>query len=133
MDVQGFFLRSLVLVVHVKCFFWNCGRTPLGDGELCKQHQKKADGQEISRCRLCAFWKPVSYPQCKRCLESSLGSTAGAASGEGVGEVVVAPLSREYSPAWEKGDEGVDEYYAYLLQLEDGSFYPGMAVTCGPG
>ena len=38
-----------------------------------------------------------------------------------------SPLpAREHSPAWRRGDEAAACFYAYLLRLDDGSFYAGQ-------
>ena len=32
---------------------------------------------------------------------------------------------QEWSPKWEKGDRNCNEFFAYLLEMNDGSFYAG--------
>ncbi len=137
------------------CAFWDCLRPipPLGD--LCQQHHRERQTGKINRCLGCGRLKHTQYELCLDCYggqsQPKRRHTAGDpniepdmtpdetgeagcsswpdADWNGVTGGVRERRSRyevEESPAWSLGDARADTFYAYLLKLKDGTFYPGQ-------
>jgi len=71
----------------------------------------------IDKCPECGRFKDVGFGVCKDCYA--------ALQKRSVDKKSYSPIRREYSKAWEKGDQGVEKFYAYILKDDKGKFYAG--------
>ena len=138
------------------CAFWDCLRPIPPPGDLCRQHYRERQAGKIDRCLGCGRLKHTRYELCLDCYggqsQPERGHTAGnpnAAGADaadetgypswpdtdwntdwnGVSGALRERRSRyevEESPAWSLGDARTGTFYAYLLKLKDGTFYPGQ-------
>lgn len=138
------------------CAFWDCLRPIPPPGDLCRQHYRERQAGKIDRCLGCGRLKHTRYELCLDCYggqsQPERGHTAGNpnAAGADAADETGYPSwpdtdwntdwnggagalrerrSRyevEESPAWSLGDARTGTFYAYLLKLKDGTFYPGQ-------
>ena len=121
------------------CSFWSCGLTVSGNLRFCRDHEAGRRDGSVDDCPGCGRGKHSRYPcclDCRRVRDDSASREAGLASGQSSGQSsgpAVSPQgsrgplpARERSPAWRQGDEAASCFYAYLLRLDDGSFYAGQ-------
>ena len=89
-----------------ECLYAGCGREIPGDHYLCKTHYFRLSEGSVEPCPGlgCKRFKSTSYEHCADCSKH---------------------LEPESDPAWDAGDEGCSEFYAYLLVSPDGEWYPG--------
>lgn len=133
------------------CAFWDCLRPVPLHGDLCRQHFRERQAGKINRCLGCGRLKQTQYELCLDCYGSQSQPKRRHAAGDpnaadevehpswpdtdwntdwnGVAGGMRERRSRyevEESPAWSLGDTRTDTFYAYLLKLKDGTFYPGQ-------
>lgn len=89
-----------------ECLYAGCGHEIPSDHYLCKRHYFRLGQGLIEPCpgQGCQRFKSVSYEYCADCSKH---------------------LEPESDPAWEPGDEGCTEFFAYLLLSDNGDWYPG--------
>ena len=109
------------------CGYWDCSRPIRADHFLCREHYEDyADGL-IDECPACGRFKYALYEACLDCYSGKpVPVPFTARSGRGAVAERRGPYRTEHSKAWERGDEGVEEFYVYVLKLDDGSFYAGQ-------
>ena len=90
----------------LECLYAGCGKEIPSDHYLCKTHYFRLGEKLIEPCpgMGCKRFKSVSYEYCADCSKL---------------------LQAESDPAWEAGDEGCAEFFAYLLVSPTGDWYPG--------
>ena len=138
------------------CAFWDCLRPIPPPGDLCRQHYRERQTGKIDRCLGCGRLKHTRYELCLDCYggqsqperrhtagnPNAAGADAADETGypswpdtdwntdwNGVAGALRERRSRyevEESPAWSLGDARTGTFYAYLLKLKDGTFYPGQ-------
>ena len=129
------------------CAFWDCLRPVPPHGDLCQQHFRERQAGRVDRCLGCGRLKHTQYELCLDCYggqsrpkrrdtagDSNAADEAGYPSWpdtdwNGAAGGMRERRSRyevEESPAWSLGDTRTDTFYAYLLKLKDGTFYPGQ-------
>ena len=138
------------------CAFWDCLRPIPPPGDLCRQHHRERQTGKIDRCLGCGRLKHTRYELCLDCYggqsqperrhtagnPNAAGADAADETGypswpdtdwntdwNGVSGALRERRSRyevEESPAWSLGDARTGTFYAYLLKLKDGTFYPGQ-------
>ena len=89
-----------------ECLYAGCGREIPTDHYLCKKHYSLLKDGKAEPCpdQRCNRFKSADYDYCRDC------STV---------------LEPESDPLWEAGDEGCNEFFAYLLVSPKGQWYPG--------
>ena len=89
-----------------ECLYAGCGREIPSDHYLCKTHYFRLSEGSVGACpgQGCKRFKSISYDCCAECSKH---------------------LEPESDPAWEAGDEGWSEFFAYLLVSAEGDWYPG--------
>ena len=77
-----------------ECLYAGCGREIPSDHYLCKKHYFRLGEGLVEPCpgQQCGRCKSISYDFCAECSKV---------------------LEAESDPAWEAGDEGYDEFFAY--------------------
>ena len=90
----------------LECLYAGCGREIPSDHYLCKTHYFRLSEGSVGACpgQGCKRFKSISYDCCAECSKH---------------------LEPESDPAWEAGDEGWSEFFAYLLVSAEGDWYPG--------
>ena len=91
--------------VH-ECAYAGCGKHVPPDHFLCVRHYARFNDGHVMPCpgEGCKRFKSAEYERCADCAK--------------------APRA-ESDPAWDAGDLGCGEFYAYLLLLDGGEFYAG--------
>jgi len=109
------------------CAFCDCSRPVRGGRSLCREHADQyADGL-IDECPDCGRFKYACFELCFDCHGRHAASPP--TSPRDVRSAIAerrSPYETEHSTAWEAGDQGVEEFYVYILRLDDGSFYAGQ-------
>jgi len=99
------------------CQYWNCNINVRSNHFLCAEHYEDYLEYVINKCPVCGRYKDAGFDVCKDCYSSS--------KKRGTDNISNSPIRREYSKAWEKGDQGVEKFYAYILKDDKGNFYAG--------
>ena len=89
-----------------ECLYAGCGREIPGDHYLCKKHYARLSEGTVEPCpgQGCKRFKSSEYDCCANCAKL---------------------LEPESDPAWDAGDAGCGEFFAYLLVSSTGDWYPG--------
>ena len=87
---------------------------------FCIQHYHMWKDGFLDQCPKCREFKSKRYPYCQRC---QLGIS---------GDTLEKNYSLEHSEAWLKGDKNAKQFYAYVLQLNDGKYYVGHTRNLRP-
>jgi len=99
------------------CQYWNCDIDVHSNHFLCAEHYDDYREYIIDKCPGCGRFKDVGFDVCKDCYS--------AAQKRGADKKSDSTIRREYSKVWEKGDQGVEKFYAYILKDDKGTFYAG--------
>ena len=125
------------------CAFWDCLGPIPQHGDLCPRHFTEREAGMINRCLGCGRSKYIQYELCLDCYGGQSQNRAGDPNAEAeagypswpdmdwngaAGSMRERPSRYEVeeSSAWSLGDARTDTFYAYLLKLKDGTFYPGQ-------
>lgn len=104
------------------CRYWECNRHIEHGHFLCAEHyQNRKDGL-IDQCPKCQRFKEAKYPLCLNCRDGRPVAPWEPPAGIPTPN---RPNRPEHSDAWTRGDKGVDEFFAYILKLDNGDFYVG--------
>ena len=107
------------------CKFWDCGIS-VGPGQfLCGDHYRAYRKGEIDVCPGCKLYKLAKYETCQDCRKGAESLTS-RQSGSSKSPCRPTRCRREDSAAWAAGDAEANEFYVYILKLNDGSFYAGQ-------
>ena len=101
-----------------KCQYWNCNINVRSNHFLCAEHYEEYQEYMIDKCPECGRFKDVGFDVCKDCYDNSKKRSAN--------KITNSPIRRENSKTWEKGDQGIEIFYVYILKDEKGEFYPGQ-------
>ena len=99
------------------CQYWNCNIGVRFNHFLCSEHYEDYQEYVIDKCPECGRFKDVGFDVCKDCY--------GALNKRSVGKKSSSSIKIEHSKTWEKGDQGVEKFYAYILKDDKGNFYAG--------
>jgi len=105
------------------CRYWKCNRRIPPHHSLCTEHYEyKRDGL-IDQCPKCHRFKDARYELCLDCHDGRP-----VAPWEPHAGIPTTNLSNglEHSAAWTNGDKGIDEFFVYILKLDNGDFYVGQ-------
>ena len=100
------------------CQYWNCSTNVRSNHFLCAEHYEDYQEYVIDKCPECGRFKDVGFDVCKDCYGALKKGTVANKSN--------SPIRREYSKTWEKGDQGVETFFVYILKDDKGEFYPGQ-------
>ena len=98
------------------CRFWNCPKRVRGSHDYCYEHYQAYLKDEIDDCPGCGLAKSAKYRTCLDCRPTESSRS----------EKPKKTYRREHSDAWKAGDSEADEFYVYILKIDDGSFYAGQ-------
>ncbi len=105
------------------CGYWECNRRIRHGHFLCTDHwQYRQDGL-IDQCPKCHRFKDARYPLCLDCRD---GRPVAPWEPPAAIPTLNRPNGLEHSDAWKKGDRGADEFFVYVLKLDNGDFYVGQ-------
>jgi putative endonuclease len=97
------------------CLYWECDVEIKRNHFACRDHWEANHEGEVDECPSCDNLKRSDYDLCRPCeLEART-----------ILKEDRSTYAPDPSPAWAVGDEGIDEFYAYILKLDDGGFYAG--------
>ena len=99
------------------CQYWNCNINIRSNHFLCAEHYEDYLEYVIDKCPECGRYKDAGFDVCKDCY--------GALKKGSVDKKSDSPIRIEHSKAWEKGDQGVEKFFVYILKDEKGEFYSG--------
>jgi predicted GIY-YIG superfamily endonuclease len=124
--VRQIYLFIMVLIEPKTCAYWSCRREVQGRNYLCSDHYDAYKDGVINKCPECGRYKDEAYDLCLTCWnkhhstsqQKALNSNNNRYSNKTKYKV-------EHSKAWDKADEGAEHFFAYILKLDDGSFYVG--------
>ncbi len=103
--------------VHGKsCKFWDCRKRVRGRHIYCYDHYQAFQNGDVDDCPGCGRGKSSSYSACLDCRPTEPAKPTKSRK----------TYRREHSDAWEAKDAEADEFYVYVLKLDDGSFYAGQ-------
>ncbi len=97
-----------------RCEFWAC-TTPIKNNEiLCIDHYYMFQDGSLDLCPKCNRYKSIAYKHCRDCQFNL--------------PIAMKELSYkpERSKAWMKGDEGSQQFYVYIMGLDNGNYYIGQ-------
>ena len=100
------------------CRYWNCNRNIRANYFLCPEHYQDLGDYVINKCPQCGRYKDVEYDICKDCYAIFTKKNVVSKSD--------SRFRREHSKSWEKGDEGVEKFFVYILKSDKGEFYVGQ-------
>jgi predicted GIY-YIG superfamily endonuclease len=116
----------MVLIETKTCAYWSCRREVQGHNYLCPDHYDAYKDRVINKCPDCGRFKNEVYELCLVCWKKRYAaSQMKALSSNDNGNGKKLTYTMEYSKAWDKADEGAEHFFAYILKLDDGSFYVG--------
>ncbi|MDA1258216.1 MAG: GIY-YIG nuclease family protein, partial [Chloroflexi bacterium] len=102
------------------CTYWDCDVAVQASHFACREHWEAFQEDELEECPNCDNLMSAEYELCRPCEV------------EGRPRISESRTTYEVesSPAWEAGDEGVDEFYAYILKIDPAAkdskvFYAG--------
>lgn len=101
------------------CQFWDCAIRVRPGHFLCYDHFVAWEDRLLDKCRACGRFIDAQYDLCLDCYRRHPSANRGSSQPRGRYEP-------EYSPAWEAEDEAADEFYVYILKLDDAKFYAGQ-------
>lgn len=107
-----------------RCLFWECNAPIPPNHFLCRIHFKGFQENLIDECTGCNRAKDRQYNLCLDCYNSRpLQNRRGAArSAQGARRW----YKKEHSPEWERRDAAANEFFVYILKLDNGRFYVGQ-------
>jgi predicted GIY-YIG superfamily endonuclease len=111
-------LNSKPVTSKKTCQYWNCNTYVRSNHFLCTEHYEDYQEYVIDKCPECGRFKDVGFDVCKDCYSALKQRT--------VDKKSKSPIRREYSKTWEKGDQGVENFFVYILKDEQGEFYSGQ-------
>ncbi|MFQ5861269.1 MAG: GIY-YIG nuclease family protein [Dehalococcoidia bacterium] len=108
-----------------ECLFWDCDVPIRPDHVFCYDHFQDLQDGLIDECPGCSRAKYAQYDVCLDCYRNPPPHLprVKAAPSPGPKYQWYRP---EYSEAWEKGDATADQFFVYILKLDNGEFYPGQ-------
>jgi len=98
------------------CQYWNCSKNIRANHFLCAEHYEDYEDYVIDRCPKCGRYKDIEYDVCKDCY---------AAPKKSIAKASYPQVRVEHSKVWEKGDQGVEKFFVYILKNNTGEFYAG--------
>ena len=99
------------------CQFWNCNINIRSNHFLCAEHYEDYLEYLIDKCPKCGRYKDAGFDVCKDCY--------GTLKKRSVDKISNSSIRIEHSKAWERGDQGVEKFFVYILKDEKGEFYSG--------
>jgi len=99
------------------CQHWNCNKNIRYNHFLCAEHYEDWEEYLIDKCPECGRYKDLEFDVCKDCYANLRNKNIERKSG--------SQIRIEHSKAWEKGDQGVEKFFVYILKDDKGAFYPG--------
>ena len=106
-------------IIAKRCAFWDCAEPIRSHYLLCYDHFLDREEGLINECPRCKRFKDSRYELCLDCEQSKpLREPRNQKKPE-------PRYEPEDSRAWDKGDKGISEFYAYILKLNQGEFYAG--------
>src|SRR3990172_3058844 len=104
------------------CGYWECDKRIRHHHFLCGEHYEDLVDGLIDQCPKCHRFKDARYDLCLDCYYRRRVAPWNPPA-------AISPPNRpnrlEHSDAWTKGDKGVDEFFVYILKLDNGDFYVG--------
>lgn len=100
-----------------KCQYWNCNKNIRANHFLCTEHYEDYQDYVIDKCPECGRYKDIEYDVCKDCYATPKKKS--------VTKDPYPKIRVEHSKAWEKGDQGVEKFFVYILKNDMGEFYAG--------
>jgi predicted GIY-YIG superfamily endonuclease len=110
----------MVITATKTCAYWSCRREVKGRNYLCSDHYEDLQDKIIDKCPVCGRYKDEEYEFCLECKKKQHTTT------QSINDSKKLKYKVEHSKAWDKADEGADRFFAYILKLDDGSFYVGQ-------
>ena len=100
------------------CRYWNCNKIIRPNHFLCAEHYEDWEEYLIDKCPECGRYKDAEFDVCKDCYGNLRNKSVEKKSG--------SQVRIEHSKAWEKGDKGIEKFFAYILKDDRGEFYVGQ-------
>ena len=100
------------------CLFWECNVSIRDDHFFCYRHYIQFQESLIDECPGCSLGKYMWYGQCLPCSRDPDQRLARPSTNRW--------YRPEYSEAWEQGDAAADQFFVYILKLDEGKFYAGQ-------
>ena len=108
-----------------KCKYWKCDELVYEyDHFACYEHYCDFEEGLLSECRICNRLTDMPYETCLPCeKKSKFQANYGEYNNKKKSN---NKYEREYSSKWDKGDSKVQEFFVYILQLNNKSYYAGQ-------
>ncbi|MFC1952618.1 GIY-YIG nuclease family protein [Chloroflexota bacterium] len=100
-----------------QCQFWDCNKNIRANHFLCAEHYEDFEDYVIDKCPECGRYKDIGFDVCKECY-STLKKKSPVKESK-------PQIRVEHSKAWEKGDQGIEKFFVYILKNDIGEFYAG--------
>jgi len=85
---------------------------------LCTEHHEARKEGLIDQCPKCGRFKDVEYKQCLDCYHKRPIKRWNPPADFSQTKPQSETAKVEHSKTWEKGDKGIDRFYAYILKLD---------------
>lgn len=106
-------------IIAKRCAFWDCAEPITSNHLLCYDHFLDREDGLINECPRCNRFKDSRFELCLDCKQSiPIGKSRDQKQPE-------PSYEPEHSRAWDKGDKGVEEFYVYVLKINQGDYYAG--------
>ena len=102
-----------------ECEYVGCDNQTPANHFLCSFHYDVLLDGFIDVCPICRRFKPNGYELCRDC---EYGKRVKPRSAKNISR---NEYKSEHSDKWKHNKEGEGPFFAYILKLSDGTFYPG--------
>ncbi|MFC2002120.1 GIY-YIG nuclease family protein [Chloroflexota bacterium] len=105
-----------------RCQFWICETIIKNGYFLCYEHHGEYNAGQLDKCPNCGQYKRKKYDLCLTCKSETSDTTISTHDSFGAHNIA---YQLEHSEAWKKKDSYAENFYAYILQLDNSKFYAG--------
>ncbi len=104
------------------CGYWKCNRHIPPHNFLCAEHFDHLGDGLVDQCPRCHRFKDEKWELCLDCRD---GRPVAPWNPPAAIPPPNRPHGLEHSDAWKNGDREADEFFVYVLKLDNGDFYVG--------
>ena len=114
----------MVTTATKTCAYWSCKQQVEGSNYLCLEHYRASQNGTVDRCPKCGRFKDAKFELCPDCCELMPVVLRLAESNRDY-PLDASAAAEGTTRTWRNPDETAEHFFAYVLQLDGGSFYAG--------